>query len=664
MPTNGVNRRDFLRVSALGAGLAVATACTGATPSPNEPTAAPVSTASPAATATAAPATAPVSKYSEASNLADRVKAGGLPPVDERLPQEPLLVECLEEPGEYCDDLHRAGGSANFASMYLWEGLTRWDYRTGSLAVVPNIAKGWDVSADGTTFTFHLREGMRWSDGEPFTADDAMFWYNDVALNEELTPSFPGWLKVGGEPVLITRVDDYTVTFAFAQPYSLFLEYMSFTGESNPPFAPAHYLKQFHPTYADAADLEKMTKDAKFEYWYQLYANKATWGSNPEIPVLFAWTPQAEWDGQARMAAPRNPYYFKVDANGKQLPYFERLVVDAMDNSETILLKAIAGEIDLQASYMDFVNYPLLKENEERGGYRVLEWVFVCDPCIFVNQTAADPETRKLFQMPKFRYGLSHAINRDEMNELLWLNLAEPRQVMPVQADPFYKDGMGKTAIEYDVDKANALLDEVGLDKRDADGFRLRPDGARLQLLLSCYPTFELGTSAIDAFQQVAEYWRAVGIETQAKEFENSLWYERAIGNQWDMPSYTSTSFLWIVDPGCFVPTNHAYWAPAYADWNDSGGEKGEEPPEEYRRLYDWYQAMKVEPDRDKFMELGWKLLAQCDEQVYNIGLCTPSIGPMVAKKDLVNVLAVGIHDWPVHRDALTWPFQVWRRQA
>ncbi|NPV07621.1 MAG: ABC transporter substrate-binding protein [Anaerolineae bacterium] len=667
MPSSAISRRDFLRASGLTAGLALATACAGATPAPAEPTAAPVEPTAAPAEATPAPAVteAPVSKYSEAPSLAAKVAAGDLPPVEERLPAEPLIVECIEEPGEYGGDIRRAGlASAGHMTMYLWEGFTRWDYRTGRLQITPNIAKGWDVSEDGTTYTFYLRKGMKWSDGHPFTADDVMFWYEDIALNEELMPSFPGWLTVAGEKVKIEKVDDYTVTFSWSNPYALLLESMCFNGQSNPPFAPRHYLEQFHINYADPDELDSLVKAKNFEAWYQLFQNMNDATINPELPSVWPWVPSVEWGAGKTVPALRNPYYFKVDVNGKQLPYVDRLVTESCANTEVILMKGIAGEVDLQCSQFMFADYSLLKENEETGDYRILDWEYNVSPCVYVSQTARDLGQRQVFQTTEFRHALSHALNRDEMNDLFWHGLAKPENTVPSPSDPFYKEGWGQTAIEFDLDRANALLDEAGLDQRDGDGFRLRPDGQRLQLYMENYPTFELGANAIDIFTQVAEYWRELGIEAQAREVERTLWTQRALGNESDMPAYCAATFLWALDPGWFVPYGNCYWAQAYAEWQRTGGKGGEEPPQEYKQLIEWYDALKAEPDPAKRLELGQRIGDQHNEKVYMVGLCTPNIDPMVAKKGLVNVLERGISDWRVHRDMLTWPFQVWWRRS
>ncbi|NPV07622.1 MAG: ABC transporter substrate-binding protein [Anaerolineae bacterium] len=668
MEPRNLNRRDFLRVSGLTAGMALATACAGAAPAPAEPTPAPAEPtpvpAEPTATTVPTAEAAPVSKYSEAPSLAAKVAAGELPPVEERLPSDPMIVECLEEPGEYCGDFRRCNTNITDIADYntqVRESLVRWDYRSGQLEVVPNLASSWDISDGGATYTFHLRKGVRWSDGEPFTADDILFWYEDIALNEELTPAFPSWLTVGGQPVVIEKIDDYTVAFKFARPYGILLEFICFSGSQF--IVPKHYLSQFHPKYAESGALEKAVKEAKFEHWYELFANRNVCYTNPELPVLYAWVLETPAD-TGRLVAVRNPYYWKVDTNGKQLPYFERFVTELAQEGEVVLMKAIAGEVDFQYRHMGFANYSVLKENEDKGNYTVLEWVGGGHPCVYVNQSYPDLPLREILQTKEFRHALSYALDRESMRDLFFNGVGTPGNPPSRKTDYFWKEGFGQTAVEYSVDKANELLDQIGLDQRDGDGWRLRPDGQRLQLLLECYPS-EMGSPAIDIFSQVAAYWRDVGIEAQAKEMERSLWSQRALGNECMMPSYSCSPVVWEVDPIWYVPyANSCYWAPAFGQWVASGGTSGEEPPEALKQLVEWYEELKSEPDRNKRLELGSKILEHHSEQVYMVGTVTIDITPTVAKNDLVNILKKAPADYRSLHEALTWLFQVWRRSA
>ncbi|MGQ9556248.1 MAG: ABC transporter substrate-binding protein [Anaerolineae bacterium] len=664
-----LTRRMFLQVVGVSASAAVVAACR-ATPAPTAapteaPTQAPEATAAPTEAATAAPAeatAAPAAKYEEAPMLAELVKAGKLPPVEERLPANPMIIEPVAELGQWSEEVRRVNttiGDSWDWSTQVREGLVRWDYRKGKIEPIANVAESWEVSDDATVYTFYLRKGMRWSDGEPFTADDLVFWYEDVALNEELSPTFPSWLTVGGEPVKIAKVDDYTVTFTFAKPYGILIEFMCFMGDSL--MIPKHYMKQFHPKYADAAELDKMVKDAKFDNWFQLFNNKNQVWTNTERPTIFPWKVVTSPE-TGRLVAERNPYYWKVDTAGKQLPYFDKFSSQLTQELQAALMKAIAGETDYQYRHMGFANFTLLKENESKGDYTVREWIGGPFPCVYVNQSVKDLELRKVFQTKEFRHALSYALNRDEMNDLFWHGLATPGNPVASPRDPFWMEGFGSTAVEYNVDMANQLLDQAGLDQKDSEGFRLRPDGKRLQFTLECYPS-EMGTPAIDIFEQMANYWKAVGVDATAKEVERSLWSQRAHGNEIDMPSYDIAKILWILDPGWFVPYGWCYWAPGFAPWATSGGKSGEEPPAELKQLIDWYEALKTEPDPQKRLELGQNILKQHNEMIYVIGACSIDILPMVVKNSMVNVMEKAVGEYRTLHESISWPFQFWRRQ-
>ncbi|NPV08315.1 MAG: twin-arginine translocation signal domain-containing protein [Anaerolineae bacterium] len=666
MSADRLTRRNLLQLCALTTGAAVATACGGA-PGP-APTATEAPVQAPETTSAPEPTTAPAvaSRYAEAPSLAAQVASGALPPVEERLPLEPLVVEPYAEVGQYSEDLHRVlTGPSDLAGhrVILQEGFVRWDRwdsQRGELKVIPNIAKGWDVSEDGRSYTFYLRQGMRWSDGEPFTADDIMFWYEAIALNKELSPAFPSWLVVGDEPPVISKVDDYAVKFTFPVPFGLLLQFMAFEGGPTV-IAPKHYLSQFHPDYADADELATKIEEAGFEHWYELFADRNSTMNNPECPVVWAWKVEQPFPAQ-RMISVRNPYYWKVDPEGKQLPYFERVVVDLAENNEVVMMKTIAGEVDMQYRHMGFANYSLLKENEEKGGYEVRHWIGGPFPCVYVNQSwTGDPVVQDLLRNRDFRHALSYGINREEMNDLFWFGLATPGNPVGSTRDPFYKEGYGTTAIEYDPDRANELLDSIGLDQRDGEGFRLRSDGQRLRLLLECYP-HEMGVPGIDIFGQVAGYWQQLGIDAQARELGRDLWGERADGNECMMPCYDIAKILWILDPGWFVPYGWCYWAPAFALWA-LNPEAGMEPPEEIKEIIDWYNQLKQEPDETKRLELGRMILDRHNENIYVIGTCSIDIQPMIVKNGIVNVPTEAPAEYRTYHEGIAWPFQLWRRK-
>jgi len=663
MTARRLSRRSFIAVAAASATTAGLAAC-GAPAAPSSPAAtqAPEATAAPAATTAPAAEAAPASKYQEAPSLAAKVTAGDLPPVEERLPVNPHVVDGIEGVGQYCTDIHRA--NTTIGDVWDWstqvkESLARMDYSDGTLKIIPNLAESWDITEDGKVYTFHLRKGMKWSDGEPFTADDFVFWYEDVALNEELNPAFVNWLVIGGEKAVLEKIDDYTFSLRFAAPAGLLMEFICFRGETM--ITPKHYLSQFHPKYVDPEELAAKAEAANFDSWYQWFAALNQGWTNVDLPVIWPWhlvTPPET----GRLIAERNPYYWRVDTEGKQLPYFDRFICDMAQDGENVLLRAVAGEIDLQYRHLGFANLSLLRENEERGNYRIREWVDGGGPCIYVNQTAVDPNVRAVTQNKSFRHGLSHAVNREEMNELFWFGVGRPSNSVIAPNDPTWVDGTDAAGLEFDLDKANALLDEAGLDQRDADGWRLRPDGVRMDILLECYP-MEMGTPLADVFQQIAMYWQEVGLNAQMKEIERTLWSQRVYANEMDFPAYVTGNYLWMINPEGTLPWGGGwYGGMLYAQWGPSDGQQGEEPTPEIKEMIDLYKQALMEPDTDKRLDLGRQVVAIAHENLYVIGTVAIDLLPVLVKNDLANVLEVAPGQHRSGHESITWPFQVWRR--
>jgi peptide/nickel transport system substrate-binding protein len=664
-----LTRRDFIKASAIAATGILVQACAKTaepTQAPAAATATPAAaTATPAAeqpTATPAPA---AGSAQEAPGLAEQVSAGTIPPVDERLPQDPMAIQPFEEIGQYSQDVHRVLKGASDLTGYrviVRDNLVCWNYGTGDITIENNLASKWDLSSDGTEYTFYLRKGLSWSDGQPLTADDLMFYYEDMLLNTEMTPTFPTWLSSGGEPGTFEKVDDYTVKMTFPSPYSILPMYLCFRAGTVDTFCPKHYLEQFHPAYANADELAKAVSDAGFDEWFQLFADRNEYTVNTEVPVAKAWQVTVPFPGQ-QMVSERNPYYWKADSEGKQLPYFDQLVNDYAADNEAVALKIVSGEVDFQYRSVGYADFSLFKENEANGDYRVLEWIGGSWPCVYVNQSVKDEALRELFQQRDFRHALSYGINRQEVNDLMFYGKAIIGNPVAWEGDPYWLPEFNHTAIDFDTAKANELLDGIGLDQRDSDGYRLRPDGQRLELTMTCYPS-EMGVPAIDIFNKVAEYWDTnLGIKSTAEEVERSLWSERALAGDLMMASYDIANLLWVIDPLWFVPVAPStYWAPLYGLWYSTGGKGGEEPPQEYMQLIDWYEQLTAEPDQQKQIELGQQILRQHDQEVYVIGVVKLPFQPMIKHNTIVNVLEKAPAEYRTYHESITWPSQLWRK--
>ncbi|HPC77672.1 MAG TPA: ABC transporter substrate-binding protein, partial [bacterium] len=526
-----------------------------------------------------------ITKFSEAPQLADLVKQGKLPSVEKRLSEEPAVVEPIEEIGQYGGSLQgpHLGRSPQYTRI-TYEPLVRWNLETDK--VIPNVAKSWKISNGGKVITFYLRKGMKWSDGEPFTADDIIFWYEDITLNKDLTPVFPAWLIAGGKPGKVEKVDNYTVRFVFDVPYTFLLQRIA-SGQDC--YAPKHYLKKFHPKYTSMDEIMKQAKEEGFDAWYKLFSTKATRWQNKALPVVTAWkviTPLSD----AVFTAERNPYYWKVDPAGNQLPYIDKIVWTLSPDREVRVMKHISGEASI--GYYDTFesDYTIVMENQQKGGYRVLKWLPALTNVgtLFINQNVKDPVLKKLFTNVQFRRALSLAINRNEIAQLIYSGNATPRQAVPFKGSPYYEERFEKSYIEYNPKKASQMLDQVGLAKRDKDGYRIGPDGKTLEILIEVLPG--IGPEP-DIAEMIKGYFRNVGLKVSVKTEETSLWVTRAKAGEQQIGLYASAGAYYpLLDPVWFFPvSDFCYWAPLCGLWYSSNGKSGEEPSGEIKQLLNVY---------------------------------------------------------------------------
>lgn len=583
--------------------------------------------------------------YHESPMLAERVARGELPPVEERLPAEPEVVEPVESIGRHGGAWRRVamgGRDIMLATRMGYDPLVRWD-RTGT-RVAPGLAKSWEVLDEGRTFVFHLRRGLRWSDGHPLTAEDFLFVYEDDLLEPELSPIFPQWLQIGDTPVQMLAPDPLTLVFRFAEPYGIFPGAVAFRG--NGMLAPKHYLKLFHKRYVDEAELARKARALGMDHWTSLYRRMASHEENPELPTWRAFqlvTPPPA----TRVVAERNPYYWKVDPAGNQLPYVDRVTFMDVQNNEIANMKAMAGDLDFQARRIDTTYFALFMQNRERAGYRVLRDTHPSTICIYINQHSKDPDLRPILQDRRFRIALSIAINREELIDLMFTGLAEPSRGIACPEDPFYLPEFDAKYLEYDPDRANALLDEVGLT-RGEDGMRRMPDGKRFRRIINVYPS-ETGTS-MELWQLVADYYREVGLDFVVKTDARNLSVMQVVNGNSDFWAYSTGGIHWVQDPIWYVPWHAtSYYAPAYGRYVATGGKDklGIRPPPEFQRLVDWYSEMRSTTDEDRRLELGHKILGQWAEESYIIGICRPTALTIVSNR-FRNVPDRIIHDWRV----------------
>jgi peptide/nickel transport system substrate-binding protein len=567
-------------------------------------------------------------KGKEAPELAARVKAGKLPPVEERLPEEPLVVEPAQEIGSYGGTWNTFIQGIDGASVYEnigYDGLVRWapDFTD----IIPNVVS-WDVAGEGKEYTLHLRKGMKWSDGEPFTTDDIAFAYLDVFSNKELSPVFPQWLAPGGTPAKFEKVDEVTCRFTFAEPHAFFLEHLASPEGNLLAATPKHYLKQFHKTYNP--DVDKLVKEAKLSKWSELYFGKGGDGTsglalwqNPDLPVLLPWVVSTALT-KNRLVAKRNPYYWKTDPDGSQLPYLDEVVIEVVSSPETATLRASNGEFSLPSTdVLTPANKPVFAQNAEKSGYHLIDQLTsdINGGVICLNLTHKNKQLREVFQNKDFRIGLSYAINRSELIKAVHQRQGEPYQSAPRPESDFYDEQLARQYTEYDVAKANEHLDRAGYTERDGKGFRLRPDGERISF------TVELPTGFDPSYPSTCEliqgYWKAVGVEMRVKSQGGPLYWERLFANQHDAVIYSAENGLRdaILDPGWFFPVGgRCYYARQWADWYATDGEAGEKPPAVPLRQMELYDTIKTTADEAERHRLFAEILRMSAKEFYTIG--------------------------------------------
>jgi peptide/nickel transport system substrate-binding protein len=610
--------------------------------------------------------------YTAAPPLAERVAAGDLPPVEERLPENPLVVEPADRPGQYGGTwTYGMLSSGQFPILYRnlgWEHLVRWgqDY----LEVKPNLARAVDVGPNAKEYVFHLREGLRWSDGNPFTAEDLMFYYNGVVKNERLRP-ISAVFTWGGEPLTIEKIDTHTVRVVLPEPDGLFLRRLAGPYGSFLTRFPAHYLKRFHKAYNPNVDsLVAASEDASS--WVELFSSKApvvpylrTWVMKPDLPTMNAWTLETAYGEGTRVEARRNPYYWKVDPTGQQLPYLDRVVHRLFGNQETILLRTLNGDLPFQWNNVNSqVNKSVLYDAREKGDYRFvrLKRAQSNQVSISLNLTHPDSMKRALFNKKAFRIGLSHAINRQEIIDLVYMGQGRPRQVAPMPSSPLYDEQMARQYVEYDVETARRYLDAAGLTERDPRGFRRAPNGERLTLVL------ELVDVGERRYPEVAEllrhYWREVGIDAHIRIHNRDYFFIRRLQNKadaylWKAPGGRGSDV--IMDPKLYMPfTRGSYPFVPWGLWMESDGvaQGAQRPKGPAWTQVQLYQKLRAAPTAEQQRALMRKILDISAEQFYTIGVGSRTGGYAVVSNNFHNVPSTMNYAWKLGTPAAYTPAQ------
>lgn len=589
---------------------------------------------------------------SEIPMLKDQVQSGQLPPMQERLPLKPRVIDFENYDktlGKYGGDLRLLMGKAKDLGQITVYTYARLVGYAPDYTIQPDIAEAF-VVADGKDFTFKLRKGHRWSDGHPLTSEDFRYFWEDMVKNEKLgQKGIPSEMLVDGEEPKFQVIDELTFRYTWEKPNPSFLPALAAPSPLYI-YRPAHYMKQFHARYVDEEKLAQKVKDANARDWAALHTRmqRQRRPENPDLPTLQAWR-NTTAPPSTRFVFERNPYFHRVDPNGRQLPYIDRLIMSVV-SKDVIAAKAGTGEADLQARYLQFSDVPYLKRGEKKNNYTTRLWSLGkgSQVALFPNLNAKDEVWRNIIQDVRFRRALSLGINRKEINEVIYFGLAYPsaNTVMPQSA--LYKPKYSQMWTEYDKEKANALLDEMGLDKRDSDGTRLLPDGRRAEITIE---TAGESAEETDVLELITDQYREIGLKIFVRSSQRDIFRRRAYSGDTLISVFSGLNnavATSAMNPEELAPTDQAQlqW-PMWGQYSGTNTKAGEpinmDSAMVQMQLFNQWMLAESDEERERIWH---NMLSGYADEVFTIGTVNNSRQPVVVSNDLRNVPENGIYAW------------------
>lgn len=595
----------------------------------------------------------------QAPILAELEAEGKLPPLAQRLPDEPVVMKGDDGIGKYGGTWLRLANAPEDVSTitYRISGpyLVRWSPLGYPLE--PHIAKSVVPSEDARVWTVKLRKGMRWSDGHPYTADDIMYWWDAEINNKVLSALPPPFMLIGGKAGRIEKVDDLTVRFVFDASYPLFMEVLASVALFCD--TPAHYLRQYHPDPA-IGDKDLIARDMKA---YKMPSPRSLYGymkqwQNPEAPRMWPWVYRS-FKGDPPQVFVRNPYYYVVDPAGNQLPYIDRMQFDVQDG-KLLALTAANGGVSMQGRHIRFTDYTELVSRGDIAGTRVLHWYpatrssWVLNPNLNRRVDPADPTTKlkaDLLSDKRFRQALSLAIDRKKVIDAEQVGIGEPSQVEPGPESPYHNAKLAKAFTDHDPKRANAMLDELGLTERDGENYRTFTDGTRMTFYLD-YTAF----TGIGPAQFIVDDWAAVGVRTVMRERARPLFYTEKDAMDFDFNVWSSESdYNPLLSPRYFIPFNtESFYAVGWGRWYMRGGFYGNPNAQTIGCIpvpkdHPMYQAIALyekaiqTTDKAKQLELITQVLDIAAENTWTISIATPPPPLFVVDRNMRNVPEIGM---------------------
>ncbi len=588
----------------------------------------------------------------ETPSLAAQVAAGKLPPVSERLPLSPRVIDLPalgRVNGTHGGTLRMLMGDQRDIRFITVYGYTRLVNYNEKLEMQPDLLESFHSEGD-RVFTFKLRAGHKWSDGRPFTTEDFRYYWEDVANNPRLSPNGPPpSLVTDGVPCTVEFLDALTVRYTFPKPNPLFLGEIA-AAQPLYLYMPAHYMKQFHEKYGDPKFIAAQARASRVRDWGALHEKNSRQyrPENPDMPMLDGWLNRTRPPSE-QFTFERNPFFHRVDSAGRQLPYIDSVQM-RMGTTSLIPAKASSGESDLQARYIRFDSYTFLKGAEKRIGYKVRLWergegAFIA---ILPNYNVGDPAWRKLIHDARFRRALSLGVDRHEINQVIFYGLARPSANTLLPASPLHKKEYEQAFTRFDPDAANQLLDEAGLSKRDTDGIRLLENGERAEITID---TAGENTEESDALELVRDTWLKLGIKVFIRPTQREIMRKRITGGKtafsvWNgIDNGIATAAM---DPEGLAPSGSTMqvW-PLWFDYVDSRGKKGEapdlEPVNQLIALHKGWRNAATAAEREAIWH---QMLALHASEVFTIGIVNGTLQPVVVNDRLRNVPEKGLFNF------------------
>lgn len=591
--------------------------------------------------------------YSESPLLSKMVKNGKLPPVESRLPQTPRVIDFAGrnlEIGKFGGTLKMLMARAKDARQMTVYGYARLlIYKPKTFEFQPDILESFDV-IQGKKFIFNLRPGHKWSDGHPFTAEDFRYWWEDVANNPKLSPvGPPKVMKVDGKLPQFRILNNLSIQYEWEKPNPDFLAALA---GASPLYIyrPAHYMRQFHENFTANSELQKLVTTAKQRNWAALHnkMDNLYRNDNIDLPVLQPWVCISK-SSSNRLRFKRNPFFHRIDPKGQQLPYIDEFIFGIASN-KLISAKTGTGEVDLQARYLRFDDYTFLKKGEDRSPYSTRLWTTAKGShlALFPNLNHKNKVLRSIMQDVRFRRALSMAVNRYEINQVIYYGLAIEGNNTVLPESPLYKPYYRSKWAQLNLKSANQLLDDMGLIKRDSRGIRLLPDGNPLNLIIE---TAGESTEQTDILELIHDSWLKIGIKIYSKPSQRNVFRNRIFSGETAISIWSGIENGLASansSPAEFAPTTQQLlqW-PKWGQHFETGGKAGQIPNDPFAmELLKLYRDWRAEPVFAKRKDIWEKVLDIHTEQVYSIGLIAGVLQPVVVSNNLKNVPIKGIYNW------------------